>query len=94
MAGEGEGSPIPGMVSGGAPGYRVSKAALNALTRILAAELAADGVLVNAVCPGWTATDMGGGGRALPSNVGIVPISRHPPPATPGAARWFQNSRR
>jgi NAD(P)-dependent dehydrogenase (short-subunit alcohol dehydrogenase family) len=46
----------------GTPAYSVSKAALNALTRILAAELRADRVLVNAVCPGWVATDMGGGG--------------------------------
>ncbi len=46
----------------GPPAYQVSKAALNALTRTLAAELRRDGVLVNAVCPGWTATDMGGGG--------------------------------
>jgi NAD(P)-dependent dehydrogenase (short-subunit alcohol dehydrogenase family) len=44
----------------GTPAYSVSKAALNALTRILAAELRADHVLVNAVCPGWVATDMGG----------------------------------
>jgi NAD(P)-dependent dehydrogenase (short-subunit alcohol dehydrogenase family) len=47
---------------GGAPAYRVSKASLNALTRMLAAELGGDGVLVNAVCPGWVTTDMGGGG--------------------------------
>jgi NAD(P)-dependent dehydrogenase (short-subunit alcohol dehydrogenase family) len=46
----------------GAPAYQVSKAALNALTRTLAAELRRDGILVNAICPGWTATDMGGGG--------------------------------
>jgi NAD(P)-dependent dehydrogenase (short-subunit alcohol dehydrogenase family) len=46
----------------GTPAYSVSKAALNALTRILAAELRADRVLVNAVCPGWVATDMGGAG--------------------------------
>ena len=46
----------------GTPAYSVSKAALNAMTRILAAELSDDGVLVNAVCPGWVATDMGGGG--------------------------------
>src|SRR5919206_413455 len=48
----------------GTPAYSVSKAALNALTRILAAELRRDRVLVNAICPGWVATDMGGpGGR-------------------------------
>ncbi len=46
----------------GPPAYHVTKAALNALTRTLAAELRPDGVLVNSVCPGWTATDMGGGG--------------------------------
>ena len=50
----------------GPPAYHVTKAALNALTRTLAAELRTDGILVNAVCPGWTATDMGGGGRPVP----------------------------
>jgi NAD(P)-dependent dehydrogenase (short-subunit alcohol dehydrogenase family) len=50
----------------GTPAYAVSKAALNVLTRIVAAELRADRILVNAVCPGWTATDMGGrGGRPV-----------------------------
>jgi NAD(P)-dependent dehydrogenase (short-subunit alcohol dehydrogenase family) len=53
-------------MGGGTPAYSVSKAALNALTRVLADELHADGVLVNAICPGWTATDMGGrGGRPV-----------------------------
>ena len=53
-------------MGGGAPAYRLSKAALNAVTRMLSAELASDRVLVNAVCPGWVATDMGGsGGRPV-----------------------------
>jgi NAD(P)-dependent dehydrogenase (short-subunit alcohol dehydrogenase family) len=48
------------------PAYLLSKAGLNALTRMLAAALAPDGVLVNSVCPGWVATDMGGpGGRPV-----------------------------
>jgi len=50
----------------GAPAYSVSKAALNALTLMLADALRRSGVLVNAVCPGWVATDMGGpGGRPV-----------------------------
>ncbi len=41
------------------PAYAASKAALNVLTVLLAKELAADGILVNAVCPGFTATFLG-----------------------------------
>jgi NAD(P)-dependent dehydrogenase (short-subunit alcohol dehydrogenase family) len=58
----------------GPPAYSVSKAALNALTRLLAADLRGDGILVNSVCPGWVATDMGGaGGRPVEEGAaGIV----------------------
>jgi NAD(P)-dependent dehydrogenase (short-subunit alcohol dehydrogenase family) len=66
------GGSISGM-GAGTPAYSVSKAALNALTRILAAELRADRVLVNAVCPGWVATDMGGpGGRPVADGAASV----------------------
>lgn len=59
-------------MGGGTPGYGISKAALNALTIKLAAELQRDGILVNAVCPGWVATDMGGGGRSVPEGAAGV----------------------
>jgi NAD(P)-dependent dehydrogenase (short-subunit alcohol dehydrogenase family) len=49
-------------MNGGYPGYRVSKTALNALTRILSNEQGHNGILVNAMCPGWVRTDMGGPG--------------------------------
>jgi len=53
-------------MGGGKPGYHVSKTAQNALTRTLAAELHDRSILVNAISPGWTATDMGGrGGRPV-----------------------------
>jgi NAD(P)-dependent dehydrogenase (short-subunit alcohol dehydrogenase family) len=65
-----------GMLHGmdaGTPAYGVSKAALNALTLKLAAELRDRGILVNAVCPGWVATDMGGaGGRPVEEGAASV----------------------
>ena len=44
----------------GTPAYRVSKTALNALTRMVAAAVDGDNILVNSMCPGWVRTDMGG----------------------------------
>jgi NAD(P)-dependent dehydrogenase (short-subunit alcohol dehydrogenase family) len=62
------------MHSDTSPAYRVSKAALNAYTQVLAHELLGSGILVNAVCPGWTATALGGsGGRPVAESAeGIV----------------------
>jgi len=51
-------------MNGHSPGYRLSKTALNALTRVLADELKGMNILVNSVDPGWVKTDMGG--RAAP----------------------------
>lgn len=48
------------VMGGGTPAYSVSKAALNALTRMLADELHSSRILINSVCPGWVATEMGG----------------------------------
>jgi len=47
-------------MNGCCPGYRMSKVALNALTRMLADELKETGIKVNSLCPGWVRTDMGG----------------------------------
>jgi NAD(P)-dependent dehydrogenase (short-subunit alcohol dehydrogenase family) len=47
-------------MTGKYPAYRMSKTGLNALTRILDAELAGTDILVNSCCPGWVQTEMGG----------------------------------
>lgn len=52
--------------TGSTPAYSMSKLALNSLTLMLANQLKSSGILVNAVCPAWVATDMGGsGGRPI-----------------------------
>jgi len=64
-----------------APAYSMSKAALNAFTRQLAAATKGTGVIVNSACPGWVRTDMGG--RSAPRSVaqgaeGIVRLATLP----------------
>jgi NAD(P)-dependent dehydrogenase (short-subunit alcohol dehydrogenase family) len=81
-------------MGGGTPGYRVSKTALNALTRMLAAELRGDGILVNSVCPGWVATDMGGpGGRPVEQGAASVMWAVRVPDDGPTGG-FFRDGRR
>jgi NAD(P)-dependent dehydrogenase (short-subunit alcohol dehydrogenase family) len=54
-------------MSGYAPAYSMSKAALNAFTRQMAVATNGSGVLVNSACPGWVQTAMGG--RNAPRSV-------------------------
>jgi len=60
-------------MGGGSLGYRLSKAALNAATLVFAHE-ASHNVKVNAVCPGWVRTDMGGQGATRSPDEGIAGI--------------------
>ena len=50
---------MEGMTTGSIA-YRLSKSALNALTIVLSQELSDKDIKVNAICPGWVQTDMGG----------------------------------
>jgi NAD(P)-dependent dehydrogenase (short-subunit alcohol dehydrogenase family) len=56
------------------PAYNVSKAALNAITRVLADDLRSEGILVNSVCPGWVRTDMGGAGASRSVEEGAASV--------------------
>ena len=54
--------------------YRVSKISLNALVRVWAPELAHRRIIINAVCPGWVRTDMGGRGASRSVEKGAASI--------------------
>jgi NAD(P)-dependent dehydrogenase (short-subunit alcohol dehydrogenase family) len=58
----------------GYPAYRISKTALNAVTRIFSSQGKSDNVLVNSVDPGWVKTDMGGPDAPLNPEEGIAGI--------------------
>jgi NAD(P)-dependent dehydrogenase (short-subunit alcohol dehydrogenase family) len=87
----------------GYTGYCASKAGLLGLVRALAVELAPEGILVNAVCPGWVDTEMSREGiqaladetstsydEALKGAMGAVPLGRMSSPAeVAGVVAWL-----
>lgn len=80
-------------MAAGVPAYSTSKAALNALTRNLAAELADQGITVHAACPGWTATDLGGeGGRPVSEGAASIRYVVNLP-ADAGTGGFYQDGK-
>ena len=75
-------------------GYRVSKIALNALVRVLASPLAARRIIINAVCPGWVRTDMGGHGASRSVEKGAASIVWAATRAGEPTGGFFRDGRR
>ena len=66
---------MEGMATGSIA-YRLSKSALNALTIVLSQELLSKDIKVNAICPGWVQTDMGGYDATLTIKESVESIKR------------------
>lgn len=81
-------------MGGGYTGYRLSKAAVNALTRIFASELQGTNILVNSVCPGWVKTDMGGANAPRTPEQGVDTIVWLATHADGGATGGFFRDRK
>ena len=60
----------------GSLAYRLSKTALNAMTIVLSQELMVNKIKVNAICPGWVQTDMGGHDAALTVQESVESIKK------------------
>jgi NAD(P)-dependent dehydrogenase (short-subunit alcohol dehydrogenase family) len=80
-----------GQLNDYAPSYRLSKLLLNGMTRILADALRGKNVLVNAVCPGWVRSDMGGAGapRSLEQGAGGIVWAATLPEGAPSGGFFY-----
>ncbi len=77
-----------------APVYSISKTAMNAITVQLAHALRSRGVTVNAVCPGWVRTDMGGSGANRPVEKGAeTPVWLAAEPGLAHTGKFFRDKR-
>lgn len=61
-------------MNGGYPAYRISKTAINVLTRMFADELEGSNIIINSADPGWVKTDMGGKNAPTPPEQGVDTI--------------------
>ena len=57
-------------MGGNWPAYRLSKASINVLTRVFAAEIGPGNIKINSMHPGWVQTDMGGPNADRPVDQG------------------------
>ncbi len=77
--------------SGGNYAYRMSKAALNMMSRSLAADLRGEGIMSVVINPGWVQTDMGGRGAPTPVEDSVRGILREIDRATLAESGEFLN---
>lgn len=78
-------------MQGNWPGYRMSKTSLNALTKILQAEVLDTNITVNSVCPGWVKTDMGGEAATLTVEEGVKTTLWLATTDDPPAGKFFRD---
>ena len=74
---------------GGLYAYRASKAGVNAITKSMAIDLEASGVIAAALHPGWVRTDMGGAGADLDTDTSVTGMKQVIEGLAPGDSGKF-----